>query len=70
MEVPGNEGAHGNAVAGVVVGGAYKAAIRAVDGSRPVTGNSHNNGKVNGTILDVYDVIGGCGAAAMEHQSH
>ena len=58
LENEGEEGAPAGRAAGAVVGQTYKDALNAVDGTRPITGNSHNNEGTPGTILDIYDVIG------------
>jgi beta-galactosidase len=57
-EVLGHEGAPPGEASGAMLGSLFMSAIAEVDGTRPVTCNSHNTLDMNGTIMDVLPVIG------------
>lgn len=58
LESPGMEGAYAPYVAGAAVALAYKDAMFAADGTRPITANTHALISEPGTILDSLDVLG------------
>jgi beta-galactosidase len=58
LEAPGAEGATAPAVAGAAVAAAYAGAMRPLDATRPITGNTHALLDQPGTILDALDVLG------------